>query len=164
MQPLQAFSLPLTLEEASFKLTENVFEFIGNYLILGLVCICCVLCVRPCPSQPPPLCTSLDDVDCNTPGTSALWRCWASWLFLPPGSGSRGSSGLPVGKGGSPPQEAQLPHRPGSDAQAGGLQAVQLLVTQPGRRRRVGGEARRRGGVGPGRGSLTAAAQAGCSS
>jgi hypothetical protein len=53
MQPLQAFSLPLTLEEASFKLTENVFEFIGNYLILGLVCICCVLCVRPCPCHPP---------------------------------------------------------------------------------------------------------------
>ena len=45
MQPLQAFSLPATLEEASFKLTENVFEFIGNYLILALVCVCCVLCV-----------------------------------------------------------------------------------------------------------------------
>ena len=55
MQPLQAFSLPRTLEEASFKLTENVFEFIGNYLILALVCICCVLCVPSAPA--PAVCT-----------------------------------------------------------------------------------------------------------
>jgi hypothetical protein len=38
--------VPSSIEEASFKLTENVFEFIGNYLILGLVCVCCVLCVH----------------------------------------------------------------------------------------------------------------------
>ena len=45
-RPLKSFSVPSSIEEASFKLTENVFEFIGNYLILGLVCVCCVLCVH----------------------------------------------------------------------------------------------------------------------
>ena len=45
LRPAREFSVPRSVEEASFKLSENVFEFIGNYLMVALVCVCCVLCV-----------------------------------------------------------------------------------------------------------------------
>lgn len=61
MQPFREFALPKSLEEASYKLSENVYEFIGNYLLVALVCLGCVLCVRPAtlhrrtpPDAPPP--------------------------------------------------------------------------------------------------------------
>lgn len=44
MQPLREFSVPRSLEEATYKLSENVYEFIGNYLLVALVCVGCVLC------------------------------------------------------------------------------------------------------------------------
>ena len=43
--PACEFSVPRTWEDASYKLAENVFEFLGNYLLVALACICCVLCV-----------------------------------------------------------------------------------------------------------------------
>jgi hypothetical protein len=39
--------VPRTWEDASYKLGENVFEFIGNYLLVALACVCCVLCAPP---------------------------------------------------------------------------------------------------------------------
>lgn len=36
-----------------YKLSENIFEFIGNYLLLGLICVVCVLCA---PDLYPGLC------------------------------------------------------------------------------------------------------------
>ena len=44
--------MPRTWEDASYKLGENVFEFIGNYLLVALACVCCVLCA-PRPTATP---------------------------------------------------------------------------------------------------------------
>ena len=45
--------MPRSVEDASFKLSENVYEFIGNYLIVALICVCCVLCA-PAAAAPRP--------------------------------------------------------------------------------------------------------------
>ena len=52
-KPQQEFGVPRTWEDASYKLGENVHEFIGNYLHLALACVCCVLCAPPPPLAHP---------------------------------------------------------------------------------------------------------------
>lgn len=47
LTPLAEFSLPRSLAEASYKISENVFEYVGNYLLVALVAVCCVLYTRP---------------------------------------------------------------------------------------------------------------------
>lgn len=50
--------MPRSWEDCSFKLGENVFEFLGNYLLVALACVCCVLCAPEprlvCSPQPQP--------------------------------------------------------------------------------------------------------------
>ena len=58
---MEEFRLPQSQAEAVYKLSENVYEFIGNYLVIGVVCVVCVLCApAACPhaaslrGAPPP--------------------------------------------------------------------------------------------------------------
>ena len=47
---MEEFRLPQSQAEAVYKLSENVYEFIGNYLVIGVVCVVCVLCApAACP-------------------------------------------------------------------------------------------------------------------
>lgn len=42
--PVREFSIPKSKPEVIYKLSENIYEFIGNYLLIALLCVVCVLC------------------------------------------------------------------------------------------------------------------------
>jgi hypothetical protein len=89
LKPLREFSLPRSLEEATYKLSENVFEFIGNYLLVGLLCVGCVLCARcgrRCWRSAP---AAADASPLRAPDISAPPRWLASSSSRSRGTGSR---------------------------------------------------------------------------
>lgn len=45
--PAREFGVPRSRPEMVYKLSENIYEFIGNYLVIGLLCVVCVLYKRP---------------------------------------------------------------------------------------------------------------------
>lgn len=52
--PAREFSIPRSKPEVIYKLSENIYEFIGNYLLIALFCVVCVLCAsRPAPHVVP---------------------------------------------------------------------------------------------------------------